>query len=110
MGGAGVIDGMAAFFPKTVVRLYNLAISLPADEAQMKEIGELQFAVSSMEEWVGSYGIAGIKVAIAKVLGMGELENRVPIVNNVGDEEWKQWKEQVQRMKEIEDLLGEERK
>lgn len=110
MGGSGVIDGMAAFFPKTVVRLYNLAISLPTDEAQMKEIGGLQFAVSSMEEWIGSYGIAGIKVAIAKVLGMGELENRAPIVNNVGDEEWKQWKEQVQRMKGIEDSLGEERK
>lgn len=110
MGGAGVIDGMAAFFPKTVVRLYNLGISLPADEAQMKEIGRLQFAVSSMEEWVGSYGIAGIKVAIAKLLGMGELENRAPIVNNVGDQEWAEWKKQVERMKEIEDSLKEERK
>ena len=38
LGGAGVIDGMAAFFPKTVVRLYNLTVSLPADQEQMMEI------------------------------------------------------------------------
>ena len=105
MGGAGVIDGMAAFFPKTVVRLYNLTVSLPADQEQMKEIQRLQFAVSAMEEFVGAKGIAGIKVAISKVLNMGELEMRFPIVQNVDDAAWGDWTEEVKRMKEIEDSL-----
>ena len=106
MGGAGVIDGMAAFFPKTVVRLYNLSVSLPADREQMGEIGRLQFAVSGMEEWVGKHGVAGIKVAVAKVLEIGgNLEMRWPIVQNVKEEDWERWAEEVQRMKEIEDSL-----
>lgn len=106
MGGAGVIDGLAAFFPKTVVRLYNMAISLPADAEQMKEICRLQFAVSSMEEFVGKHGIVGIKVAIAKLLEMGgELEMRLPIAQNVEDEDWRKWSAQVERIKKIEDSL-----
>lgn len=105
MGGAGVIDGMAAFFPKTVVRLYNLSVSLPADAEQMKEIQRLQFAVSSMEEFVGAKGIAGIKVAIKKVLDIGELETRFPITQSVDAGAWGEWKEEVERMRKIEDSL-----
>jgi len=106
LGGSGVIDGLAGFFPKTVVQLFNLSSSLPLDKAKMDLISELQYAVSSTEEMVGKYGIVGIKEAIFRVLGMGTMEgSRLPLRGSMGEGEWEKWSKVVNRMKTLEDSL-----
>jgi 2-keto-3-deoxy-L-rhamnonate aldolase len=107
MGGSGVIDGLAAFFPRTVVRLFQLATTLPLDKQLMQEIRVMQYAVSSAEEMVGKYGIVGIKEAIYRVTGMGTLEgSRLPLKGNMGDGEWEKWSVCMARMKKLEDSLA----
>jgi 2-keto-3-deoxy-L-rhamnonate aldolase len=107
MSGSGVIDGLAAFFPRTVVRLFQLATTLPLDKPRMQEIGKLQYAVSSAEEMVGKYGIVGIKEAIYRVTGMGTLEGgRLPLKGNMGNGEWEKWSVVIERMKKLEDSLA----
>ncbi|KAI9746055.1 MAG: hypothetical protein M1818_000736 [Claussenomyces sp. TS43310] len=107
LGGAGVIDGLAAFFPRTVVRLMQLSTTLPYTEEAMEEIGRLQFAVSSTEEMVGKYGIVGIKEAIYRVLGMGTMEgSRLPLKGSMGHGEWEKWGLCIDRMKELEASVG----
>lgn len=103
MGGAGVIDGLAAFFPHTVVRLFNLSHSPPYSADTMKEIGELQFAVSSVEEMVGKHSIVGIKEAIYRVLGMGTMEgSRLPLKGSMGSGEWEKWSKDIARIETLE--------
>lgn len=103
LGAAGVIDGMAAFFPCTVVRLFNLTIEREYSSAVLKEIGELQWAVSSCEEMVGKYGIVGIKEAIHRILGLGTLEgSRLPLVGSMGEGEWEKWSGIVGHMTSLE--------
>ncbi|RQM05295.1 hypothetical protein DH86_00001829, partial [Scytalidium sp. 3C] len=43
VGGAGVIDGSAGFFPKSVVHLYNLSVKSNPSEAEIKERRLLQY-------------------------------------------------------------------
>jgi len=106
MGGSGVIDGLAAFFPKTVVKLFELTTTLPITKESLAEIGRLQYAVSSTEEMVGKYGIVGIKEAIYRVLGMGTLEgSRLPLKGSMGHGEWEKWGVVVDRIKKLEDSL-----
>lgn len=106
MDGAGVIDGLGAIFPKTVVRLYNLSAAVAHGEGGkeiMKEIKLLQFAVSSAEEMVGAYGIVGIKEAVFRILDLGTLEgSRLPLAGNMGAGNWEKWSDCVERMKALE--------
>jgi 2-keto-3-deoxy-L-rhamnonate aldolase len=107
MGGSGVIDGLAAFFPKTVVRLFQLATTLPIDKQVLEEIEKLQYAVSSAEEMVGKYGIVGIKEAIYRVVGMGTMEgSRLPLRGSMGEGEWEKWSVCMDRIKKLEDSLA----
>jgi 2-keto-3-deoxy-L-rhamnonate aldolase len=107
MGGSGVIDGLAAFFPRTVVWLFQLATTLPLDKQLLEEIGKLQYAVSSAEEMVGKYGIVGIKEAIYRVTGMGTMEGgRLPLRGSMGGGEWEKWSVCIERMKKLEDSLA----
>jgi 2-keto-3-deoxy-L-rhamnonate aldolase len=41
-GAAGVIDGLASFYPKTVVRLMELSAQRPVDQATLEEIHRIQ--------------------------------------------------------------------
>ncbi len=88
-GAAGVIDGMAAFYPKTVVRLMALmegGLPTPEDRA---EAHRLQFAVSQGEEFVMRYGVLGIKEAVYRVAGFGNLEGgRLPIRGRLPEGAW----------------------
>ena len=86
-GAAGVIDGMAAYFPKTVVRLMNLLESgSGADDA---EIRRLQYVVSRAEEFVVRYGILGIREAVHRVAGFGVLEGgRLPLRGSMAEADW----------------------
>jgi 2-keto-3-deoxy-L-rhamnonate aldolase len=106
LGGAGVIDGLAAFFPKTVVALYKLSSTLPITEEAMSKIRELQFAVSCAEELVGAHGITGIKEAVFRVLGMGDVKtSRLPIRARLTEDEWKVFEADISRCSEIENGL-----
>jgi 2-keto-3-deoxy-L-rhamnonate aldolase len=52
LGGAGVIDGLAAFFPKTVVALYKLSSTLPiTEEAMRMGLRELRKRCSGYWAW-----------------------------------------------------------
>ena len=93
-GAAGVIDGMAAFYPKTVVRLMRLVQKATSGEEVLDEKGkaemqQLQFVVSLAEEFVMRYGIIGIKEAVYRVAGFGNLEGgRLPIRGKLPDGAW----------------------
>ncbi|AEO67463.1 uncharacterized protein THITE_2144816 [Thermothielavioides terrestris NRRL 8126] len=88
-GAAGVIDGMAAFYPKTVVRLMNLMLSRDVSPETQEEIRRLQFAVSQGEEFVMRYGVIGIKEAVCRVAGFGNLEGgRLPLRGKLPEGAW----------------------
>lgn len=105
-GAAGVIDGLAAIYPKTVARLMDLAEKRPIEPQALEEVQKLQYAVSSAEEYVGKYGIIGIKEAVQRVLGMGTLEGgRLPLKGKLPDGEWQKWDKVLGRMQKIEESL-----
>lgn len=91
-GAAGVIDAMAAFYPKTVTRLMALAQEASSGSAKPEVLAEarkLQYVVSRGEEYVGKYGIVGIKEAIYRIVGMGTLEGgRLPLKGKLADGDW----------------------
>jgi 2-keto-3-deoxy-L-rhamnonate aldolase len=89
-GAAGVIDGMAAFYPKTVVRLNELMQKGDLTTPEVRaEIHRLQFAVSQGEEFVMRYGVLGIREAVSRVAGFGNLEGgRLPIRGKLPDGAW----------------------
>ena len=106
-GAAGVIDGMAAFYPKTVVRLMALmAAGLSTPEARA-EAHRLQFAVSQGEEFVMRYGVLGIKEATYRVAGFGNLEGgRLPIRGQLPEGAWEKAKGMfLQEIEQTEALL-----
>ncbi|KAF2195781.1 dihydrodipicolinate synthetase [Zopfia rhizophila CBS 207.26] len=85
-GAAGVIDGLAAMYPKTVSRLMNLSEKRPIEPKVHEEIQALQYAVSTAEEYIGKWGIVGIKEGVYRVLGMGTLEGgRLPLKGKLPD-------------------------
>jgi 2-keto-3-deoxy-L-rhamnonate aldolase len=88
-GAAGVIDGLAAFYPKTVVRLMDLAEKRPVDAAALEEMQRLQYVVSKAEEYIGKGGIIGIREGIYRVAGMGTMEGgRLPLRGKLADGQW----------------------
>ncbi|GAB1316864.1 hypothetical protein MFIFM68171_07074 [Madurella fahalii] len=93
-GAAGVIDGMAAFYPKTVVRLMSLVEQELSGEALAQtraEIRRLQFVVSLAEEFVMRNGVIGIKEATCRVAGFGTLEGgRLPIKGRLPPGAWEE--------------------
>ncbi|KAF2876699.1 dihydrodipicolinate synthetase family protein [Massariosphaeria phaeospora] len=105
-GAAGVIDGLAAIYPKTVARLMNMSEKRPIEPEVHEQIQKLQFAVSSAEEFVGRWGIIGIKEGVQRVLGLGNLEGgRLPLKGKLPDGEWEKWNKTMSRMQKIEDSL-----
>ncbi|TVY19869.1 L-threo-3-deoxy-hexylosonate aldolase [Lachnellula arida] len=102
-GAAGVIDGLAAIYPATVSRLFELSIKRPVEPENLKEIQRLQFIVSRAEEMVGKWGIVGIKEGIYQVLKMGNLEGgRLPLKGRMPKGEWESWSVATNAMKENE--------
>ncbi|KKY29990.1 putative dihydrodipicolinate synthetase family protein [Diaporthe ampelina] len=88
-GAAGVIDGLAAIYPKTVARLMELAEKRPIDPDTLAEVQRLQYVVSKAEEFIGKTGIVGIKEAVFRVTGLGTLEGgRLPLKGKLADGEW----------------------
>lgn len=95
----GVIDGLAAIFPKTVSRLFSLAAKRPLDEATLEEVRRLQWKVSAAEEFIVKNGILGIREAIHKVLGFGHLSGgRLPLKGSLPHGEMEKWSDIFQQM------------
>jgi len=96
-GAAGVIDGLASFYPKTVVRLMSLMMSARgggagADAAAQNEMRRLQFVISRAEEFIVKFGVIGIKEATYRVTGLGSMEGgRLPLTGRLGDDDWHKW-------------------
>lgn len=105
---AGVIDGLAAIYPKTVCTLMKLAETRPITDENLKKIKELQYTVSTAEEFIGKYGIIGIKEAVKRVTGFGTMEGgRLPIKGKLPEGEWEKWSETWERIQRMEDSLSE---
>ena len=84
-----MIDGLAAIYPKTVVRLMALAEKRPIDPAALVEMQKLQYVVSKAEEFIGKGGIVGIKEGVFRVTGLGNLDGgRLPLKGNLGEGAW----------------------
>ncbi|QDS74303.1 hypothetical protein FKW77_003851 [Venturia effusa] len=106
-GAAGVIDGLAAIYPRTVSRLMDLAEQRPIEPDALAEIQSLQFAVSCAEEYIGAWGIVGIKEGIFRVLGMGNQEGgRLPLKGKLSDEQWNKWSVAMSRMEALEKTIS----
>ncbi|TID21422.1 tRNA ligase 1 [Venturia nashicola] len=102
-GAAGVIDGLAAIYPRTVSYLMDLTAERPIDSKSLAEIQSMQFAVSCAEEYIGAWGIVGIKEGIYRVLGMGNQEGgRLPLKGKLSDEQWNVWDTAMSRMEALE--------
>ncbi|KAF2257687.1 aldolase [Lojkania enalia] len=105
-GAAGVIDGLAAIYPKTVSRLMALAEERPIEPLVHEEIQKLQYTVSTAEEFIGRWGIVGIKEAVQRVLGMGTREGgRLPLKGKLPEGEWERWDKTFSRIQKMEDSL-----
>ncbi|ODQ73368.1 hypothetical protein LIPSTDRAFT_3690 [Lipomyces starkeyi NRRL Y-11557] len=89
VGCPGAIDGLAAFFPKSVVYIFNLV-----EEGKWGKAREVQSFVSSAEELIVKFGTAGIKEAVSRILGFGDNDGcRAPLHGGFpeGDKEWEKW-------------------
>jgi 2-keto-3-deoxy-L-rhamnonate aldolase len=88
-GAAGVIDGLAAAYPKTVVRLMDLTLKDQPTKDEREEIRWLQFAISQGEELVMRSGVLGIKEACFRVAGFRNLEGgRLPLKGKLPEGAW----------------------
>ncbi|KAM5344196.1 hypothetical protein ACJ41O_012733 [Fusarium nematophilum] len=102
----GVIDGLAAIYPKTVTRLFSLAAKRPLDEPALEETRRLQWKVSSAEEFIVKTGILGIREGIYKVLGLGHLEGgRLPLRGALATGAYEEWNDILGQMAEEENKL-----
>lgn len=89
-GAAGVIDGLAAFYPKTVSSLFALSEKRPVEQGTLEEVQRLQYAVSRAEDFIGKTGIIGIREGIIQKAGFGALEGgRLPLKGRLAEATWK---------------------
>ena len=103
---AGVIDGLAAIFPKSIARLFSLAAKRPLDESTLEDVRKLQWKVSRAEEFIVHNGILGIREAIFNVLGFGHLSGgRLPLRGALPDGRYQQWNEVLGQLAEEEGKL-----
>ncbi|KAF3937133.1 hypothetical protein ABW19_dt0205619 [Dactylella cylindrospora] len=110
-GAAGAIDGTAAYFPKTMVRIWTISRKIAAAEGnttkdEWDEVHRLQCAYSEVEEWVVKFGTVGIKLAIKKILGMGQDGGRLPFVGMDVDAEWEKFRGAFEVLQDLEGGLS----
>jgi 2-keto-3-deoxy-L-rhamnonate aldolase len=103
-GAAGVIDGLAAIYPRTVSRLFELASRRPVEQKVLEEVQAIQFVVSRAEEFCAKWGIVGIKEGIYHVLKMGNLEGgRLPLRGSTPKGEWESYSVAMKAMADLEE-------
>lgn len=105
-GASGVVDGLAGIFPKTVCRLFRLASKTPLDMESLEEARRLQWLVASAEEFVGGRGVLGVREALYKALGFGNLSGgRLPLRGSLAEGSHENWCGILDQMKEEESKL-----
>jgi 2-keto-3-deoxy-L-rhamnonate aldolase len=106
VGCNGAIDGLAGFFPKSMVHLFELSSKEHPTTEERQQRLDLQYRVAAAEEIVVQFGIPGIKEAIGRVLGMGSVNGtRPPLRKGMPEGEWEKWKSIVEPMQKIESSL-----
>ena len=118
IGGAGAIDGLAAIYPRTVVKLYDTFHATLGENAgksdgagikeKLEEMRRLQYHISAAEKLIARWGTVGIKEACARVLGFGDADGaRLPLRGGFpdGDAEWKKWDGPLGELEKIEKAL-----
>ncbi|KAG5973434.1 hypothetical protein E4U55_000567 [Claviceps digitariae] len=111
VGCVGAIDASAGFFPKALVRLLELASKKQPTEGEFAERRVLQYKVSCVEEFVGKHGIMGIKEAVSRLRGFGDVDGtRLPLYGVVpGEGEgvggWESWEGVLNDLEEVERAL-----
>lgn len=108
VGGAGAIDGAAAFFPKAALRLFNLAGLPRPSDAEAAERRRLQYLVAALYTRLMPLATIAIKEAVARLRGFGDPDGtRPPLLGGFpdGDAEWARWKPLVDELQAIEDKL-----
>lgn len=117
VGGAGAIDGLAAIFPRTVVRLFDL-FQLREQNGNIgrepigMRIRKLQYDICQGEKLVVRWGTVGIREAIGRVLQIGDCDGgRWPLRGGfpAGDAEWGNWKDAIEELQRDEHECEEEK-
>ncbi|KAF3905611.1 hypothetical protein ABW21_db0200214 [Orbilia brochopaga] len=110
-GAAGAIDGSAAYFPRSLLRIFALAKKIAseggASPSEWKKVHDLQCAYSEVEEWVVKYGTIGIKEAVKKVLGISEGQDggRLPFYESHVRKDYERFRNTFVVMQDFEDEL-----
>ncbi|KAK6338606.1 hypothetical protein TWF696_009418 [Orbilia brochopaga] len=109
-GSGGAIDGSAAYFPRTLLRIFALAKKIAAGRAspaEWSEAQELQCAYSEVEEWVVKHGTVGIKEGIKQVLGIsvGQDGGRLPFCETHVRREYDRFRNIFETMQDFENKL-----
>ncbi|GAB7364630.1 hypothetical protein MBLNU230_g5433t2 [Neophaeotheca triangularis] len=108
IGGVAAIDGLAAIFPRLVVRLFNIfndSIAKGTSKQDLQTMRDLQFRICEGEKLVARWGAIGIKEACARVWSFGGRGGaRLPLAGGFeeGDGEWKKWEKVYAGLKELE--------
>lgn len=107
VGCFGAIDGLAGIFPKVLVALYNLVTSEePIDKERLDRIRVVQYHVSCAEGLIEKWGTVGIKEAVSRCLGFGEVDGgRLPLARGMGAGEWDNWTGAMDGMARLEASL-----
>jgi len=116
IGGVAAIDGLAAVFPRVVVRLFNRfndSVAKGTTKEDLHAMRELQFRICEGEKLVARWGVVGIKEACARLWDFGGNKGaRLPLAGGFeeGDQEWKKWEGAYQGLKELEQKFESEDK
>jgi 2-keto-3-deoxy-L-rhamnonate aldolase len=108
VGGGGAIDGLAAAFPKSVVKLFNLFEQKNGSAENLAAMRELQYKITKGEKLVVRWGTVGIREAVARVVGLGEADGgRLPLQGGFpdGDKEWERWRGTIEALQAVEITL-----
>lgn len=107
VGAAGAIDASAGFFPRTLVRLWELCrLPRPSDE-EVAERRRVQYKVSCVGELVVAHGTVGVKEAVKRLRRFGGVNGgRLPLARGLGNEGWARWEGVIEAMEEEEKRLG----
>lgn len=78
----------------------------PLDKERLEKIRALQYKVSCAETLIEKWGTVGIKEAVSRVLGFGDVDGgRLPLAKGMGEDEWEKWSEAMGEMAKVEASL-----
>lgn len=76
------------------------------DKKRLDSIRAVQYRVSRAEGLIEKWGTVGIKEAVSRCLGFGEVHGgRLPLARGMGAGEWENWSEAMSEMANLEAAL-----